>query len=426
MDGSTLRERPAGRLEDPLGELLGAAEDVALCRVVLSAAGEELEARVFAADPALFGFDPHASGRVDLAAWFSRIAPEDRERRLALERERRSRLRPLRVRLTLHPGDGTRVRVEEYGWARRRPGGGLVLESLLLLARPGEGATAAETAWAALARAAPVALLLVEGRRVVLANATAARLFGAPDAAALTGLSLARLFGEDVPGALAVVRSMGGGPRPVEVRRTALGEGAELLALVDLAQRAAELERLRRLALEDPLTGLANRLHFEDRLAFAVELARRTGRRVAVHAIDLDRFKPVNDTLGHEAGDELLRQLARRWRQLLRRTDTLARLGGDEFAVVQPEIAGQQAALVLARRLLAALEEPFVFEGREVDVGASVGIALFPDHAADAAALVRLADEALYRAKRGGGERVELAEPAGRPEEKVVGGGQRP
>jgi len=409
--------------DDPVGvagAILQAAEDLAMCRTVLGPSGEVLDCRVFAAEPGLFGFEADPSGRVDLAVWAGCIHPEDRPRREALERERRRSARPFRLRYRIRPVGGIELAVEEYAWARRVPGGGLVLDSLLLLAPP----VAPEAGpWRLLARAAPVGLLLAREGRVVLANPAALALFGARREEELVGRPLVGLFEGKPASGLAAVRTPAG-RRPVEVRRTVVGN-AELLALVDLAARAAELERLRRLALEDPLTGLANRLYFEDRLTYAMELARRTGRRVAVHLLDLDRFKPVNDSLGHEAGDELLRQLARRWRALLRRTDTLARLGGDEFAVVQPEVGKPQAALALARRLLGALEEPFVFEGREVEVGASAGIALFPDDAATPAELVRLADEALYRAKRGGGERVELAVPCAPAEQALEGEEER-
>jgi diguanylate cyclase (GGDEF)-like protein len=170
------------------------------------------------------------------------------------------------------------------------------------------------------------------------------------------------------------------------------------------AQRAAE-ERLRRLVLHDALTGLANRLLLQDRLEQALARARRAGHRVAVMVLDLDNFKEVNDTLGHAAGDRLLTGMARRLEQATRREDTFARLGGDEFALVQGRVEEPVDADVLARKVLAALDEPFDLDGRPTVAMASVGIALFPEDGDTSAELLRHADLALYRAKAQGGGR---------------------
>ncbi len=169
-----------------------------------------------------------------------------------------------------------------------------------------------------------------------------------------------------------------------------------------LGRKVSELHDISRelehRAFHDPLTGLANRLLFMDRVGHA--LSRRTGT-VCVLYIDLDDFKAINDTLGHDAGDELLRETARRLCDTLRAADTPARLGGDEFAVLVVDLE-ESAARVVAERLLAALRAPFQLAGREVAVHASVGVALVDSGTAGPEELVRHADVAMYVSKHGG------------------------
>jgi diguanylate cyclase (GGDEF)-like protein len=165
---------------------------------------------------------------------------------------------------------------------------------------------------------------------------------------------------------------------------------------------AAREGRISELAYADPLTGLPNRALFNDRLAQAVSGAQRSHGRLAVLTLDLDRFKQVNDTLGHHMGDLLLREVAHRLHHALqRRTDTLVRLGGDEFAVLLPTEDADGAVLV-ARKIVEVLSEPLTIEGHLVDVGASTGIAVYPEHGNDAATVMRCADVAMYAAKRAG------------------------
>lgn len=162
------------------------------------------------------------------------------------------------------------------------------------------------------------------------------------------------------------------------------------------------------LAFHDSLTGIPNRALFEDRLNQALANGRRTGSAMALHYIDLDRFKHVNDTLGHPAGDELIRRSARRLAALVDEVDTVARLGGDEFAVIQFEVDDDQSAVTLGQRIVAAFEEPFDIAGSEVRVGASVGVTVASDHAVSAEDLMRQADIALYEAKDNGRARCQL------------------
>jgi diguanylate cyclase (GGDEF)-like protein len=161
-------------------------------------------------------------------------------------------------------------------------------------------------------------------------------------------------------------------------------------------------EQTRQLAHQahhDTLTGLPNRLLFEDRLRLALETARRTRCMAAVLFIDLDRFKQINDTLGHAVGDALLVQLARRFEGCIRATDTLARHGGDEFMLVLTDVVSHQQVTRVAHRLHDMLRLPFLIDGRELFVSASIGASLFPTDGDNADTLQRNADAAMYRAK---------------------------
>jgi len=164
-------------------------------------------------------------------------------------------------------------------------------------------------------------------------------------------------------------------------------------------------------AQHDSLTGLPNRLLFEDRLTQALGRAQRDGQPVALFCMDLDRFKFVNDTLGHHAGDTLLVQYARRVEGLLRQTDTLARMGGDEFALILTDVTSRQDALNLAQRIIDAIKAPFEVAGHELFVTGSIGVAIYPQDAQDAATLQKNADLALYRAKAMGRNRHQCFQP---------------
>ena len=176
-----------------------------------------------------------------------------------------------------------------------------------------------------------------------------------------------------------------------------LGGGLAVLFAVLFRIVAGASRRLRRLALHDALTGLPNRTLLHRR----AERALRGDGLCALLLIDLDRFKEVNDTLGHDHGDELLIVVAGRLRAALRRGDTLARLGGDEFAVLLPDVPHRGAVAELAGRLQDELRRPFALRGVAVELAASIGIAFAPDHGSDVGTLVRRADVAMYEAKRG-------------------------
>lgn len=175
------------------------------------------------------------------------------------------------------------------------------------------------------------------------------------------------------------------------------------LMLEDVTDRADRSRSLKHQATHDHLTGLANRAMFNDRLARALGRTRLDGRQVAVLMIDLNQFKEVNDTLGHEVGDLLLVELADRLSRDMRYCDTIARLGGDEFAVLLTDSVDEASATGAARRVLELCEEPFEVEGFRLQIGASIGIARAPEHSEDARTLMRQADRAMYRAKEAGG-----------------------
>jgi len=162
------------------------------------------------------------------------------------------------------------------------------------------------------------------------------------------------------------------------------------------------------LAFHDPLTGLPNRALFVDRLNQAFANARSSGKAFALHSIDLDRFKPINDTMGHPAGDELLRQVAARLKALTAEIDTVARVGGDEFSIIQVGLQQPEDVVLLAQQIIAELERPFNLSGQEALVGGSVGVAISQDGSGDADDLLRQADVALYEVKTSGRGRYQM------------------
>ncbi|MGC2300351.1 MAG: diguanylate cyclase [Acidobacteriaceae bacterium] len=190
-----------------------------------------------------------------------------------------------------------------------------------------------------------------------------------------------------------------------------LGRGFNTM-LAELEKRAAEKTafeaQLKHQALNDDLTGLPNRRLLLDRLSHALDVARREGHRVALLYIDVDGFKVVNDSLGHGIGDLLLRQVGKRLRSRVRRSDTLARLGGDEFAVVLGDLQEVEQARVAAEDLLRILTPPFVVENHEITITASIGASIFPEYGATPVLLLQQADSAMYAAKRSGKNRMAL------------------
>lgn len=248
----------------------------------------------------------------------------------------------------------------------------------------------------------PAALSLL-GRR-------AGELVGRPVASVLA--EFAEPMGFPDPGVYDLQFNALHGERDMELAVTTLQDArgataGRLLVLRDVTDRR-ELEReLRQLAYTDRLTGLPNRALFQDRLEQALVMAERRTTPVAVLFLDLDRFKIINDSLGHQIGDAVLVSVAQRLRRCLRAEDTLARLGGDEFAILLPGIANRRDTERVTDKCLAALADPEVIGGHELTVNASIGVAIFPQHGADVHHLLRSADAAMYRAKARGGARAE-------------------
>ncbi len=171
---------------------------------------------------------------------------------------------------------------------------------------------------------------------------------------------------------------------------------------LDLSNMKRHEETISHLAHHDALTGLPNRLLLQDRVQHAIEIARRDGSQIGLMFLDLDRFKIVNDSLGHVVGDELLKVVAERLRQALRRSDTVARLGGDEFIVMLPGFRTTGELADVAEKIAATLDKPVTLAGHTLNVGASIGIATFPRDGQDFDTLMKNADTAMYRAKQTG------------------------
>jgi len=182
------------------------------------------------------------------------------------------------------------------------------------------------------------------------------------------------------------------------------GKAKYIIAVIeDVTERKQAEQRIAYLAHHDALTGLTNRVALVERIEEALARQRRRADPFSVLLLDLDRFKYVNDTLGHPAGDALLREVAIRLKGILRESDVLARLGGDEFAIIQSRESDQRAAATaLAKRILDALEKPFAIDAGEVMVGTSIGIVLAPEHASTSESVLKMADLALYQVKATG------------------------
>jgi len=287
-----------------------------------------------------------------------------------------------------------------------------------------------EALYRALVELNPDPVILVEDGRFVFASEPAARLFGLADAGELIGRSIFEFLPEELHATVRArhVTALRGGevlpPLELEIVRPdgarveieakgslVIRNGRRMLLGVwrDVTERKALEAELRRLAHHDPLTGLPNRLLFFDRLGQALHRARRHGRSGALLLLDLDGFKLINDSHGHDAGDALLVEIARRLQAEVRRIDTVARLAGDEFALVLYPVDGPAAVEKVGRRILRALREPIEYRGRSLQAAASLGATLFPRDGDRPDALLKNADLALYRAKaRGPGSLVFL------------------
>jgi diguanylate cyclase (GGDEF)-like protein/PAS domain S-box-containing protein len=195
---------------------------------------------------------------------------------------------------------------------------------------------------------------------------------------------------------------------PQEISLTAIDGGGMVCVVRDITERTYAEEQIKHLAYHDALTTLPNRLLFKDRVTVAISHAQRHDARVAVLFLDLDRFKVINDSLGHNIGDQLLQAVAARVQSCVRDSDTVARLGGDEFTLLLPELTHAEDAALVAQKILEAVRYPFHIEGREFYITTSIGISIFPDDGVDAENLIKSADTAMYQAKEQGRDNYQL------------------
>jgi diguanylate cyclase (GGDEF)-like protein/PAS domain S-box-containing protein len=190
--------------------------------------------------------------------------------------------------------------------------------------------------------------------------------------------------------------------KEIEFRLTFLDDGRIIAMLSDVTERKRTEEELAYRATHDLLTGLPNRMLFKDRFSVAIAQAQRVHKKLAVVFLDLDRFKEVNDTLGHHVGDRLLCAVGNRLSEFVRKTDTVARIGGDEFLLLLAEIDRVEDATAIARKVVESVQDPFVVSGHQIFVTASMGIAFYPDDGNEVDTLVNCADKVMYRVKQKG------------------------
>lgn len=256
-------------------------------------------------------------------------------------------------------------------------------------------------------------------------NDALAKLFGYPNPQEIVGHSLCDLYEPPeqvrfITTVVPLVQNRGrwrgeatglrndGSLFPQEISLTAIDGGGMVCVVRDITERTYAEEQIKHLAYHDALTTLPNRLLFKDRVTVAISHAQRHDGRVAVLFLDLDRFKVINDSLGHNIGDQLLQAVAARVQSCVRDSDTVARLGGDEFTLLLPELTHAEDAALVAQKILEAVRYPFHIEGREFYITTSIGISIFPEDGVDAETLIKSADTAMYQAKEQGRDNYQL------------------
>jgi diguanylate cyclase (GGDEF)-like protein/PAS domain S-box-containing protein len=256
-------------------------------------------------------------------------------------------------------------------------------------------------------------------------NDALAKLFGHIEPSSIVGTNLCDLYEPPeqvrfVTSILPIVQQRGrwrgeatgmrsdGSTFPQEISLTAIDGGGLVAVVRDITERTYAEEQIKHLAYHDALTGLPNRLLFKDRVTVALSHAQRNNSRLAVLFLDLDRFKVINDSLGHNIGDQLLQEVSTRVQTCLRDSDTVARLGGDEFTILLPNLIHSDDAAPVAQKILDAIRAPFHIEERELFTSTSIGISLYPEDASDAETLIKNADTAMYQAKELGRDNYQL------------------
>lgn len=246
---------------------------------------------------------------------------------------------------------------------------------------------------------------------------TSFRAFADRESAQRLWLACRKVFDTGAPcmGLEWVITRKGGEIRSLEVSISLIRDARETPTgfrgiLRDITERIRSEETIRKLAYHDALTGLPNRFLFHDRLSMAMARAARSGTSVAVIMLDLDKFKEVNDSLGHTVGDLLLKAVSERLVRIMRRGDTVARMGGDEFMIIATDIKNIDGAGVVGKKIVEAVRNPFDCDGRRLSITTSLGIALFSEHGTNPETLVQRADIAMYRAKHLGRDRWKFYE----------------
>lgn len=197
--------------------------------------------------------------------------------------------------------------------------------------------------------------------------------------------------------------------RGMVVSRDADGMPLRMIGTIsDISERRATEEQIRHMAQHDPLTNLPNRTLFSDRLHLAIARAKRDHEHLALMFVDLDTFKPINDLYGHDVGDLLLKEVSHRMRQSVRDSDTVARIGGDEFIILLPSIGSRDDAAHVAEKVRQAVARTYDLAGRSLEISSSIGVAIFPEDGRDALTLAKNADDAMYRAKQSGRNKVQF------------------
>jgi diguanylate cyclase (GGDEF)-like protein len=198
-------------------------------------------------------------------------------------------------------------------------------------------------------------------------------------------------------------------------------ETASLTVYANMGHLLEQKEKFETLAVRDALTGLGNRRMFEDLLETATALCRRHGGKLALFYMDLDKFKPINDTLGHDIGDLLLKEASARLQDAVRDSDVVFRMGGDEFAALLPECPTVELAMEVGNRVLERVRQPYHLNGHECSIGVSIGISLFPIHGEDVQTLLKSADDALYTVKESGRGKCAIAKPVAKDSYPTLG-----
>lgn len=197
-----------------------------------------------------------------------------------------------------------------------------------------------------------------------------------------------------------------------QIEREVGKERIILLAIEDITERKKYEEKIQQMAFHDSLTGLPNRKLFSDRLGIVLAQAKRNKKKVGIVMLDLDNFKDVNDTLGHDVGDTLLKEVAERLSVTLRKSDTVARFGGDEFVLIFPDMEVIEEAIQVVQKIIDRFNKPFLIDTHQLVVTTSIGIAVYPKDGMDEEILMKNADIAMYQAKQAGRARYQLYKEA--------------